>query len=51
MYIYIYIYIYYNEERDGAIHEGRQDDSIEEFKKSMLNQYEKVDPSPDIICC
>ncbi len=36
-------YTYYKEERDGVIHKGTKDEAIEEFKKSMINKYEKVD--------
>jgi len=42
-------YIYYKEERDGVIHKGTKDEAIDVFRKSMIQKYERIDPSPNII--
>ena len=42
-------YIYHKEEKDGIIHKGTKDEAINEFKRSMMSKYEKIDPSPNII--
>jgi hypothetical protein len=42
-------YTYYKEERDGVIHKGTKDEAIDVFMKSMIQKYERIDPSPNII--
>ena len=42
-------YIYYREEKNGVIHKGTKDEAIDVFRKSMIQKYERIDPSPNII--
>jgi hypothetical protein len=42
-------YTYYKKERDGVIHKGTKDEAINVFRKSMIQKYERIDPSPNII--
>ncbi len=46
---YIYIYINYREERDGIIHKGTKDEAIDVLRTCMIQKYERMDPSPDIV--
>ena len=42
-------YTYYKEERDGVIHKGTKDEAIDVFRKGMIQKYERIDPSPNMI--
>ena len=42
-------YTNYREERDDVIYKGTKDEAIDVFRKSMIQKYERIDPSPNII--
>jgi hypothetical protein len=41
------VYIYYREERDGIIHICTKDEAIHVLRNSMIQKYERMDPSLD----